>query len=523
RADHCYVRQLRRIFRPCFRAASLFLRLVALDYLLPYNAEPDKHILSQARQLKHGTGPFFPAYGAYPHLLAWLLSLLPGAEVAPGRASLEDHLRAASSEVLAARRLLSLLSVISLPLLYSVCRFVCSRGVSLLAAFLYAFSLLQFGYSQQARPHAAAVTFLLLGLLSCLHLQRDRTWKGYAAAGLSVGLALSALQTNVVLLLTGLVAHSLASRGRSWREHLKLGLPVALIALLGYAFYPFLFAFRLPPEATTNIGTTAWPHRFELGWLSGGGAAKAWHYLWTHDPLLLLLSLGGAALLLLRLRPEPGVLPRTGPSDREARRKAATVIASHGLGLLILLVVYERTYARLFLPLMPHLALLAALFLSTLWSAAKRESGGVLAPGVRCVLILVVLAQTVPCLRFFQLKLRTDTMTLATGWLQRYDASAEPTRENLFAVTPWLTFPASFPVREAEGQDLQGSEMKVPWFKYLARLEEEDVASEALHIVPLAPGGCLPASSQDMFNAVGHYPEILEQLNPDYCVLQPLG
>jgi len=240
-------------------AAALWVRLESLDFALPFQQEPDAHILGQIETLaKPAPSESEIFYSSiYPHLIA-RTALLFGAEPvrpAPLDAPLEDHLRAASSLHLSVRRVVAWLSVLLVPATYWLSRLFQSRATALLAAAFAATSLLSLQFGQQARPHAAVAPLVGFAVAAAVVLRRRPTTLNFALFGVCFALALGCLTNAAAVVLAFLPALFLregASGVRRWLEPRAL-IVAALLVLSLRLFWPFLFV-DAPPEAAASSG-----------------------------------------------------------------------------------------------------------------------------------------------------------------------------------------------------------------------------------------------------------------------------
>ncbi len=238
---------------------ALWLRLSTIAFALPCQQEPDPHILGQIETLAQAEVSdrdlFFTSI--YPHLIA-RLSLVTGAgpvSGAPLDAPLEEHLRAASALHVHVRSVVAWLSVLLIPATYWLCRLFQARGAALFAAALAATSLMSLQFGQQARPHAAVASFVVLALAAAVQLRRHPSALSFASFGLSFGLALACLTNAAAVVLAALPAYALRERVgglRRWLDPLAL-IPLALVALSFKLFWPFLFV-AAPPDAAASSG-----------------------------------------------------------------------------------------------------------------------------------------------------------------------------------------------------------------------------------------------------------------------------
>lgn len=240
-------------------AAALWVRLASLDFALPFQQEPDPHILGQVETLSKPEPSDAEIFysSIYPHLIA-RTAILFGAEPvrpAPPDAPLEEHLRAASALHMAVRKVVAWLSVLLVPATYWLCRLFQSRANALLAAAFAATSLLSLQFGQQARPHAAVAPLVAFAVAAAVVLRRRPTTLNFALFGVFFALALGCLTNAAVVVFAFLPALFLRDGVgglRRWLEPRAL-IVAALLALSVRVFFPFFFV-ATPPDAAVTSG-----------------------------------------------------------------------------------------------------------------------------------------------------------------------------------------------------------------------------------------------------------------------------
>jgi hypothetical protein len=94
-------------------------------------------------------------------------------------------------------------------------------------------------------------------------------------------------------------------------------------------------------------------HMVMIGSFNGRGAAAVARALWEYEPLLGTLALLGLLRAGLAAPPAPAVID-------PARRRDLWVVLAFALPYLLSQLLYERTYQRFLLPLLPYACILAA-------------------------------------------------------------------------------------------------------------------------------------------------------------------
>jgi len=418
-------------------AGSAVLRFTGLDWLLPSLIEQDAHIPVQVRLMEGGaTDAARPLdWGTYPHLVARLTQwLTPAEEWVPPAAgddvALELHLARARWPVLRVRLVVALLSLLAVPASWLLARRFLTPGWSLLAAALVGTSLLAVHFGTQARAHGAALGLDVLAVLACMRLARRGGVADYALAGLAVAAAIACLQSGLATLPPLAVAHLRAVRGRGVSRHVLLAIPLACIALALLAFYPFLFeasrgedGARLAVEGGVLVLAK---HQVFLDLFNGLGFVVLGRALWEWEPALCVGAVGGTIMLWLA---------RRGPSADAARRSDRLVMLAFVLPYALVIGLYQRSYERFLLPLVPFLALLAAWGVArlaeTLRSLASRRA--LVVPAA----VLLLGFPTLVAARLVALRLAPSTLQQAAAWVEEH---AEPASGRVLLGRP-LTLP----------------------------------------------------------------------------------
>jgi len=436
---------------------GLALRLVGLDHGLPHQTEPDGLVFATQTALIRA-GAEHPErareWGFYPQLVPRIAALLPARAQNPP-AELEAQLREASRDWHDARLVVALLSLLVVPSAFFLARRFLSSGWSLAVAALAGTSTLTLWFAQQARPHAAAAALALVALVAALRVLERGAWIDMLLAGLAAALALGSLQFGVfVLPALGLAILLAPGRSSGWRALAALATILQLL-LAVLAFYPFLFA---RGEAAGKLGLGGGElelsgHVIYAGLFNGQGALALAKALYGYEPWIGGLGLAGGVWLLV-------ALARGARLGRE-RTRALLVVLAYALPFLLAIALYQRTYQRFVIPLVPFLGLLAVA------AAARLAPRAVLA---RAALVLALLVpQFVLAARLCDLRSRPDTIQEATRWMEK---NLHPGAERvLFLPTHDLPLPldAQALVSNAVMLDTPAR----PWFRYQHSLEPE--------------------------------------------------
>ncbi|MBL8862184.1 MAG: glycosyltransferase family 39 protein [Planctomycetes bacterium] len=441
---------------------GLGVRLQGLDFLAPHLMEPDGLVVDYQLRALEGGGPEHRAhalYAYYPHLVARVAALVPTALVAEREPrTLAEHLDFAGRQRLRGRVAVALLSLLAIPLSFWLARRFLPDPWPLAAAAITAASPFTLWFAQQARPHAAAASFTLLAVCAAVVLRASGSWRAYAAAGLAAGLAVGALQNGVAALCAVGFAVLARVRADRWRAAAGALLITAVVAAFVAALYPFLFAEQARSGvAVDERGTLALSqHQVFLGLFNGRGFPVVWRSLEEYDPLLTVLSvLGMLAALVLILRGRS----RLGP----ARAADLAVVLAYVLPYLVVIGLYQRTYQRFVLPLVPFLAVLAAFGLHATWRAASARSRW-LGRAVAFLAVVACVAQFAWAFRLGAVRAAPDTIEQAARWIEEHVAPGTDRVD----VMPGLDLPLSRTPASIERDAVLRDEQSTPWFRHLA-------------------------------------------------------
>ncbi|MCE9593216.1 MAG: glycosyltransferase family 39 protein [Planctomycetes bacterium] len=402
---------------------ALALRLVGLGYLLPCWTEPDNIYVGQAAMIRSPNPG--ADYATYPLLVGYTVLALPEDDVAvPADAPLERHLERASAPQLRTRWVVACLSALIAPATWFVARAFVGPGSSTVAALFAATSLLHLNFSQQARPHAPVTAALALALCFALRARRTgRTSDGWLAA-LAAMLPIGLLHTGVFALPPLFVAHVLRNGTRRARDPARLLVPLLCAVVAVLAFYPSLRpgSFGLGAKSADS-GLIVGGHLIDWSWFDGSGFSVLLLGLWRNDPVLVVLAGVG---VFCAARAWSRRTPSTPVAD-------AAVVAAACVPYLLVFGIYEKSYDRFALPLVPVLAVLAAVALRDVSAFASRGRAVVAA-------FVVVLALALPCFaatKLAWLRSRPDSIALAARWV---GAHVEPDVERLW-LQPGMELP----------------------------------------------------------------------------------
>jgi len=486
---------------------ALGLRLCGIGFMLPHFAHIDERVYANQVDLFRGLEPFpgeVDNYAFYPELVPWIASATTPFELArPPAHGIDEQRELGGAKVVSLRTTVAWLAVLLVPATYFFSRRFTSRRVALTAACFVAASVLHAWHSQQARPHAVLATTTLAAVLGALFVLRRGDWRAYVIAGFASGLALATLQSGFAVLPALCAAHVLRRHDRGWPAQGFFVLALGVCLVTGRVFYPFVFH-----AGTGEIALGWWSsggklelsgHGMDFTDFNGGGFVPLARALCDFDPLIATFALVGlvtcaVSLARARFRLENG--------------RAWLVVLAHALPYMIAIGMWQRSYQRFLLPLLPYFALLAA------WGAwwivervSKREI-------VRYALVgLVLVMQFVTTVKLVQLRRAPDTATEAADWIATHLKQTDR-----IAVIPMLDLPLLRHERGlADRARAVGREYK-PWPRYQLSIPAEERALEAFDVfnMPIAD----PRLVQLLLTDPAAY---VREIGADYVAVQEFG
>jgi hypothetical protein len=379
--------------------------------------------------------------GYYPYLTSATAAVLPDMAAARGEGGVAEAVLEASREpwvrVRLAAILLSLGAVIGA---WGVARRFVSSSFALLAAAIVATSLVHVTFSSEQRPHGPASGMVALALWATLVFREQGTARSLSIAMLALCLAVAALQSSFALLVPLAIAwwcRDISETGRKTLVPAAIA-GLALLALTVRLAYPFHFDERSGSAGEYDTGAeTVWMggHALYTERFHGRGFGVLAKTFAGFDPLLLALAVGAALLwLIARLR------GRLEPS-RE-RTAALWICLGYLLPFVLVFGIYDMTYDRFVLPLVPLLAVAVAWGCERVWNvlpaAVRHPLGGVALAA--CVLGFPLWAAW----RLGTLREREDTFEAAARWIE---ANADASNDRILLLQnfdlPLLYEPAS--------------------------------------------------------------------------------
>jgi hypothetical protein len=429
-------------------ALGLFLRLHALDYLLPQRMNRDGLVIVHQADIIRTHAPHPDVddmwWTLYPQLIARAVSCLPDDTATRARAAtLDEHLAAASAPWVRVRLVSVLFSILCVPLTYLLARKFQPRIPSLLAAALIATSLYHTHVSTQEKPHGTVATFILLGVLAALRLKRKGDITSYLLCGISAGLAIAALHDGAAVMLAIAAACALRDTTARRSSIAWLAATLALIALAVRVAYPFLFeahshAVATALQADGSSVAVAGQH-VSFSAFDGSGLTRVFVMFESCDPLLSVLALIGIAAWLASAF-------RSRDARREASRGDLAVVLAFVVPFFIVLALYADTQGRFATPLLPFAACAASYGVTRAlaWLRATK-----LEPAIAAAVAAIA---ALPALRLCAIRGELDTYELAAREIER---TVDPKQR--LVILPYMDVPLF------HAADALAEESAVPW------------------------------------------------------------
>jgi len=427
------------------------VRTIGHDHLLPCAPEPDGLVLhTQVEVLERGAegDRTQHLYGFYPLLTARIVALLTDAPRPDDvERTLADELERAAAHRARIRLVVAWLSALGTPFVFLIARRFMAEPWALCAAALFAFDPFVLWFAQQARPHAAFTAWTAATLWAALALARNAGWRECLVAALCAGGALSTLQSGASLFVPLFLAtlwsvRSLAAAGR-------VACALGVVALVAWWSYPATGA----AESAVSAGQGTLQlsgHKLDLSIFNGAGFAKVWAAVRDYDPVLLASTLAAAAALAFALS-----RARAASAPSDAHREAWTLFAWCAAYLLAI-GLYQRTYQRFALPLVPAACVFAAGGAAAL--AARRKVVGF---GFAAV---VLACQAGLAIGVARARAGEDTLELAARAVEQHVPRGE-----LLAFMPTVELPLWMDQASAERNAKAMDDPAFPWFQWRLR------------------------------------------------------
>ena len=455
-------------------AFAFVLRVRGLCHQLPHWTYLDGYVeLVQAQHLRDPQSVKWPDMnlGYYPYLTSAVAAALPDLPASRGEGGVVERALAAAREPWVRIRLASLvLSLGAVVGAWALARRFMSPPFALLAAALVATSLVHVTYSSEQRPHGPASGMVALALWALVAWRERGTVRAGLVAALAVTLAVAALQSGFALLVAAGLAWWLRARRESMTR--ELGLAFGALALLALGIrlaYPFHFDDRAGSAGEYDTGA-------ETMWMGGHALyterfhARGFGVLWStfagFDPWLL-------ALFLLSLATFLAALLRGRVDRSRASNSPAWICLGYAAPFVLVFGVYDMTYDRFVLPLIPLVAVLVAWAASRTWTALRESARG---PRSAVALVALTVAPSLGASwHLGTLRDREDTFESAARWLER---NAKPGEDRILLLQN-IDLPLAY---TTESLAALNDSQTLFWTAFQRTLPAELQSSAAFHV-----------------------------------------
>jgi hypothetical protein len=312
-----------------------------------------------------------------------------------------------TSFYLIGRILTILLSTAAIPLTYVLCRRMAGEGAALAAATFVAVSPLHVDFSRIVRVDAVMTTFILVAMLYALKAMDGQLGKDFVLSGVCTGLATATKWPGISAAVIAIMATGLAAPERpvSWTTRARWSGFACLGVVTGFLVAtPFLLV-----ELPQALRQVAWEVLRPGGHLSATGSPGLPNYLWyLTGPLQ--QALGGPLELFALI----GLA-----ASCQARVRSSLLLASFSLLFLLGVGLLNLRWDRWIVPLVPSVAILAAIGLEV---ASRALPWGKKRSAVRHLVIvgLAVVLVFPSATEAFRRGTTLDTRDIAKEWIERH-------------------------------------------------------------------------------------------------------
>jgi 4-amino-4-deoxy-L-arabinose transferase-like glycosyltransferase len=301
----------------------------------------------------------------------------------------------------------AILGALTVLLLYFLARRAYGRGVGLVAAVFLTFFYLHARNSQWLTTDVPSGFMALVPFFFILPILEGKdSRKYYLFAGLFAGLAVATKYNNALILLPLVLAHVL---GRPRAHWLNWNLPLAGVAIFAGFFMGAPFVFWHLPQFLNDLGAIVDHYnRGHAGFESDSNWLEYLRYMWLDNAAIVVLALAGIAIGFLR------------------HSKTDIVLLSFPLFTYLQLSSYRVNFSRNLMPVIPFVALFAALALVMLGGWAWRQIGQrapKAAPyqnvALGLIAVLCIISPALTILRWDAYNAQPTNRARATAWIEQ--------------------------------------------------------------------------------------------------------
>lgn len=292
-------------------SAALALRLLGIDFGLPYVFYPDEAVIVN-HAVAFGTGDLNPHYFNYPSLYMYIMFAIYGLIYVVGWligifTSTADFSRLFFNDVtlfyLPGRLISALCGVASVAMVYLLGRRAYNVRVGLISASFLAVAVLHVLFSHYVKTHVPAGLFVIIGLYMAWSIYNGKdTFRRYIVCGVVAGLAASTIYHAGFVLVSMVVAHVLRRHDSPADTHKMPKIIIMVIACFVVFVLGTPFALLDWPSFIRDLKGAA-DMRFAGGFWERGTFYPFTSLLTTMGFPLGIVSLLGMGYALLRHRP----------------------------------------------------------------------------------------------------------------------------------------------------------------------------------------------------------------------------
>jgi len=390
--------------------AALLVRVIGLDWYLPYTYELDEYytITRSLRFLEQKTlnpGSFMwpslyfyiqaAGYGLY-----YLWRLLTSSIQSLGDfTQIETFLMGRFTTVL--------YGVGTVLLVYFIGQRMYSKKVGLLSSLFLAFTLLHVRYSRLIRPDVPMTFFITLSFL-CIYLMYERgKVRDYLLATIFAGLSIATKYTGVLLIIPIFLAHLFHGlKEKKTLFRIFFNKRVLLILLFGAVGFFIAFPYGLLRFSYLIHSIRGWLEGLNNVTANNQGEINSWVYYITRA-----LNYGmGQPLELFSLAAIVYALVR--------HRKKDILLVSFPIAYYLIMGSFLRHFDRYILPVVPFLVIAAAVFLVRIASMISRSKVKQ-SLAIVVLTLAIILFPAVRVIRYVHLMTQAGTGLQAREWIMR--------------------------------------------------------------------------------------------------------
>jgi 4-amino-4-deoxy-L-arabinose transferase-like glycosyltransferase len=394
---------------------AVIIRMRGVSWGLPYLYDPDEHYLVDPAVRFVITGDLNPHWFAHPgstviyslglaYFVYWLIGHALG--WFPDLQSFATLLSTNPTSFYLIGRMLNIFyAALAIPLTYAICTRMAGRGAAVLAAALVALSPLHAEISRVLHTDPLMTTCLLAAMLFGVKSIENQSGKNFFLTGTFVGLATATKFPGMSGAMIAALAAALAKPllPVSWTRRVQWMAIAGAGGAIGFlAAAPFIFT-GLDQVYWTLLKESSNAH------VSATGGRGLPNYVWyisgpLRDAVGWPLELMALVGLVTSLR---------------GRQRPRLLLAGFALVFLLSIGLSTRRWDRWIVPLMPYVAILAAIGLETIIKAIPRWKDRPMVQNL-AIPALGLLLMAPSAIEAFQRGVTLDTRDIAKAWIEAH-------------------------------------------------------------------------------------------------------